>query len=87
MPCPLNDSPAPPTHTQGLLLTTADKFTSAPQFLRLWRNEALRIFHDRLICPEDKALVVGRMAELVQHRFPSCAEHTLASPILFGDFG
>ena len=78
---------AAPPPVQGLLLSTADKFSSAPQFLRLWRNEALRVFHDRLICQEDKQLVLNRMAELIEQKFPSCAQHTLTTPILFGDFG
>lgn len=59
---------------------------NAEQFLRLWRNEALRVFHDRLICMEDKQLVLNRMAELVEQRFPTCSAHTLQDPILFGDF-
>ena len=36
------------------------KFKTAGDFLGLWRNEALRIFHDRLISDEDKAIVVTR---------------------------
>lgn len=71
---------------EGLLLSTADKYKSAGDFLRLWRNECLRIFHDRLICPEDKQLVNNRLAELVEQRFPAVKEQTLKNPILFGDF-
>lgn len=40
--------------TEGLLLATPACFTTASQFVRLWRNEVLRVFHDRLISPEDK---------------------------------
>lgn len=40
--------------TEGLLLATPTHFTSSAQFVRLWRNEVLRVFHDRLISPEDK---------------------------------
>ena len=65
------------TLTQGLLLSTPDKMKSAEAFLRLWRNECLRVFHDRLICQEDKQLVVNRLTELVELRFPTCAQHTL----------
>eukprot|EP00798_Chlamydomonas_sp_ICE-L_P031818 gene31818-7022_t len=71
---------------EGLLLSTPDKIKSAEGFLRLWRNECLRVFHDRLICAEDKQLVVHQLAELVESKFPSCSAHALASPILFGDF-
>lgn len=59
---------------------------SAEQFLRLWRNEVLRVFHDRLINSDDKLMVCNRLAELVEQKFPTCAQHTLVDPILFGDF-
>lgn len=35
---------------------------------------------------DDKQLVVNRLSELVEQKFPIYAPHTLASPILFGDF-
>ena len=34
---------------EGMCLSTTDKFTTVAQFVRLWRNECLRVFHDRLI--------------------------------------
>ncbi|KAF5830619.1 hypothetical protein DUNSADRAFT_14266 [Dunaliella salina] len=71
---------------EGLLLSTPDKFHNAEQFLRLWRNEALRVFHDRLICPEDKQMVNSQITEVVEQYFEPCAAHTLADPILFGDY-
>ncbi|GFH05930.1 uncharacterized protein HaLaN_00475, partial [Haematococcus lacustris] len=71
---------------EGLLLSTPDKFKSAEQFLRLWHNEVLRVFHDRLINQDDKQLVINRLSELVEQRFPSCAAHALRMPILFGDY-
>lgn len=40
--------------TEGLLLATPTHFTTSAQFVRLWRNEVLRVFHDRLISAEDK---------------------------------
>ena len=39
---------------EGLLLSTPAHFSAPHAFVRLWRNECLRIFHDRLICDEDK---------------------------------
>ncbi|PNH08033.1 Dynein-1-alpha heavy chain, flagellar inner arm I1 complex [Tetrabaena socialis] len=71
---------------EGLLLSVGDCFKTPEQFLRLWHNEALRVLHDRLISVEDKRLVCERMEELVHQRFPNLAEHTLVSPVLFGDF-
>lgn len=33
------------------------RFQTASQMVRVWRNEALRVFHDRLINEDDKRLV------------------------------
>lgn len=44
------------------------------------------MLHDRLISTEDKHLLCERLEALVQQKFPNLAEHTLASPVLFGDF-
>ena len=71
---------------EGLLCATDDKFKTAGDFLRLWRNEALRIFHDRLISDEDKAIVVTKMHELVETEFEKHQERILQDPILFGDY-
>ena len=38
----------------GLSLTTSDRFTKVDQFVRLWRNECLRVIGDRLISDTDK---------------------------------
>jgi dynein heavy chain len=34
---------------EGLLQSTMDKFTDKKSFIRLWRNESMRVFCDRLI--------------------------------------
>ena len=71
---------------QGLLLSVQDKFTDVQGFLRLWRNECLRIFHDRLINQDDKAVVLGQITDLINSKYGGAAEHVLADPSLFGDF-
>nr|Q9SMH3.1 RecName: Full=Dynein-1-alpha heavy chain, flagellar inner arm I1 complex; AltName: Full=1-alpha DHC; AltName: Full=Dynein-1, subspecies f [Chlamydomonas reinhardtii]CAB56598.1 1-alpha dynein heavy chain [Chlamydomonas reinhardtii] len=71
---------------EGLLLTVGDVFKTPEQFLRLWRNECLRVLHDRLISTDDKRVMTERLEALVQQKFPNLAAHTLASPVLFGDF-
>lgn len=43
--------------TEGLLLATPTHFTTSAQIVRLWRNEVLRVFHDRLISTEDKQVI------------------------------
>jgi dynein heavy chain, axonemal len=54
--------------------------------LRLWRNECLRIFHDRLINQEDKTIVVNQITDLISSKYSGAAEHVLADPSVFGDF-
>lgn len=70
---------------EGLLMSTPDKYKSGHEFIRLWRNEILRVFHDRLICREDKEIVQSKIREIVNEKFGN-AEHILADPILFGDY-
>lgn len=53
---------------EGLLLASATTVPEPTAFLRLWRHEALRVFHDRLICPEDKQLMHAKLAEVVRRR-------------------
>lgn len=42
---------------EGLTRSTIDKFTTKESIIRLWRNEALRVFNDRLINEEDRVVV------------------------------
>lgn len=71
---------------QGLLMSVGDTVGTPESFLRLWRNECMRVLHDRLISVEDKLLLTERLAMLVEGKFPSFAASVLASPILYGDF-
>uniref|UniRef100_A0A669C7U5 Dynein axonemal heavy chain 10 n=1 Tax=Oreochromis niloticus TaxID=8128 RepID=A0A669C7U5_ORENI len=57
----------------GLTLTKPDR---SNLFVRVWRNECLRIFHDRLIDETDKALVI----------FTNNMSRCSIDPILFGDY-
>ena len=43
--------------TQGLCLSTPDRFDNPGQFVRLWKNECLRVFYDRLTSAGDKKIV------------------------------
>ena len=45
---------------QGLCQSTIDRFDTKSKFVRLWRNECLRVFYDRLINTTDKDLVQVR---------------------------
>ena len=70
---------------QGLLLTTPDKFASPASICRVWRNEALRVFSDRLITDEDIAFVNEQIGELLKANFSSESTDALRDPILYGD--
>ena len=45
----------------GLVLTTPDRFEKVEQFVRVWRNEVMRVIFDRLISEGDKELVQVRL--------------------------
>ncbi|XP_053509735.1 dynein axonemal heavy chain 10 isoform X2 [Ictalurus furcatus] len=70
----------------GLTLTNAERFLTVTQFVRVWRNECLRVFHDRLINETDKALVQGHIRTLIEEHFNSDLESAMRDPILFGDY-
>ncbi|KAG8456021.1 hypothetical protein GDO86_001999 [Hymenochirus boettgeri] len=70
----------------GLVLTTPERFQTVAHMVRVWRNEALRVFHDRLINEEDKLLVEGHIKHLIEEHFQSSLEHAMRDPILFGDY-
>uniref|UniRef100_A0A670YVL6 Dynein axonemal heavy chain 10 n=1 Tax=Pseudonaja textilis TaxID=8673 RepID=A0A670YVL6_PSETE len=70
----------------GLVQTTPERFQTITQMVRVWRNECLRVFHDRLINKADKALVQGLIQGLLETNFKDSAENALRDPILFGDF-
>ncbi|XP_013925275.1 PREDICTED: dynein heavy chain 10, axonemal-like, partial [Thamnophis sirtalis] len=70
----------------GLVQTTPERFQTVTQMVRVWRNECLRVFHDRLINKADKALVQGHIQHLLEANFKDSAENAIRDPILFGDF-
>lgn len=41
-----------------LTCLSSDRFLTVTKFVRVWRNECLRVYHDRLIDETDKALVI-----------------------------
>ncbi|KAM4891097.1 dynein axonemal heavy chain 10 [Sylvia borin] len=70
----------------GLTLTEPERFHTVTQMVRVWRNECLRVFHDRLINEADKELVQGHIKTLVEEHFADELEHVMRDPVLFGDF-
>ncbi|MGH0114673.1 UNVERIFIED_CONTAM: hypothetical protein FKN15_033990 [Acipenser sinensis] len=72
--------------SNGLTLTTPERFLTVTQFVRVWRNECLRVFHDRLINETDKTLVQNHIKNLIEEHFKAGTEMVLRDPILFGDY-
>ncbi|GAA6068452.1 dynein heavy chain 10, axonemal, partial [Tachysurus ichikawai] len=70
----------------GLTLTNAERFLTVTQIVRVWRNECLRVFHDRLVNETDKALVQGHIKSLIEEHFKADLESAMRDPILFGDY-
>jgi dynein heavy chain len=72
---------------EGLLQSTVDKFTTKELFIRLWRNEANRVFCDKLVDETDQTLISQTvMGELIKEHFKDVEEFVLKDPIIFGDY-
>lgn len=55
---------------EGLLLCTKDKVQEKHQLIRLWRNECIRVFADRLINDQDKNMVINEIiGDLIKKNF------------------
>ncbi len=72
---------------EGLMQVSIDKCQTKEQLVRLWRNECMRVFADRLVNDTDRSLVNDQLIpDLVKEFFPGTEEIVLQNPILFGDF-
>ena len=58
----------------GLFLTTMDRFNDPASLVRVWRNECLRVFYDRLTNDKDRDLISEHMSELLREYFAPHAE-------------
>lgn len=70
-------------------MVTSSTCTQKDTLLRLWVHEALRVFHDRLICIEDREMFKKMTSELVNKHFPTPITHAELfedRTIMFGDF-
>ncbi|XP_063229306.1 dynein axonemal heavy chain 10 [Bacillus rossius redtenbacheri] len=70
----------------GMCLTSSTYFTLPEQFVRVWRNEFVRVICDRLISYEDRDHMSQNIVEVVTSQFPEQAEYALRNPLLFGDY-
>jgi len=72
---------------EGLLLATLDKMGTKTKLIRLWKNECMRVFGDRLINDTDRGMVNNDIiGGLIQQFFKDVADEVNVSPILFGDY-
>jgi len=67
-------------------LATLDKFQKKEDLVRLWRNECLRVFSDKLVTEEDKKFINDQIQMLVGNYFPGTEEKVLSDPLLMLDF-
>lgn len=66
---------------------TIDKFMTKDSLIRLWRNECMRVFSDRLVNETDRNLVSDQLiGGLVKEYFPGTEEYVMKNPSLFGDY-
>ncbi|KAI8916282.1 dynein heavy chain and region D6 of dynein motor-domain-containing protein [Gorgonomyces haynaldii] len=71
---------------EGICQGTPDHFTESKQFVRLWRNETMRVFYDRLVTDQDREYVSKLINRLVLDNFEADEVYITKNPILFGDF-
>jgi dynein heavy chain len=73
--------------SQGTYQADPQIYTTAGQIVRLWRNECLRVYEDRLNDMKDKDLCgMQQIPSLVKANFSKIADEVLADPCVFGDF-
>ena len=72
---------------EGLCRATQEKFKKEEEIIRLWRNEVIRVFVDRMADDADKEFVNQLIEKQIKENFSAHAQFALQDPILFGDFG
>ena len=72
---------------EGVSFATPEKVPDGASVMRLWRNECMRVFHDRLISDSDRGFITGTIESLLHKHAPSADDATfaLADPLLYGD--
>eukprot|EP00118_Oscarella_pearsei_P005341 m.24505 g.24505 ORF g.24505 m.24505 type:complete len:2538 (+) comp28630_c0_seq1:2-7615(+) len=70
----------------GMSVTVPDRFEEAEKFVRVWRNECLRVFYDRLVTDKDREIVASHMEDMLTEHFVGQKDVALREPLLYGDF-
>ncbi|XP_063150960.1 dynein axonemal heavy chain 6 [Candoia aspera] len=73
---------------QGILQCDSTSVRDQNQIFRLFCHECQRIFHDRLICSEDKQYFYSMLSDMASKYFGVSvdADSFASKPILFGDY-
>lgn len=71
---------------QGFCQLTQTKFPNKESLIKLWKNECLRVFSDKLRTVEDKRLVEQLLDENLQRNFPENVEYVKTGDLIYGDF-
>jgi dynein heavy chain len=71
---------------EGMCLSTPDVVTDSGIFIRLWTNEMMRIFRDRLISIEDQKAFDTKLTTILTAEFANEKAQAEVRPIIFGDF-
>lgn len=70
---------------EGLCLATEDIFNKAESIVRLWRNECLRVYADRLFVT-DMVMLEKEIENIIRWAWPNSAEGAMKNPVLVGDY-
>ncbi|CAF1634888.1 unnamed protein product, partial [Didymodactylos carnosus] len=72
----------------GLVSTIPERFQTAAQLTRVWRNECLRVLYDRLIDSQDRKMVDDKLSQLIndQPLLKPHVEYIFRQPSLYGDY-
>ncbi|TNJ29738.1 IAD-1alpha dynein heavy chain [Giardia muris] len=73
---------------EGLCMALPEKFKSFASLVKLWRNEMVRVFSDRLICAEDHAFVAQKIGAAMTEFFSDVEgmDSAINDPLIYGDF-
>eukprot|EP00392_Amoebophrya_sp_AT5.2_P015196 g15395.t1 len=63
-----------------------ERIATDAQVVRMFRNEFLRVYEDRLNDDKDKDFVANQMKAIIGSNYGGCAEKVMAEPMVFGDF-
>ena len=60
-----------------------DSGVSQTLLVRLWAYEGIRLFHDRLVAPDERAWTLSLIASAAERHFPGVGTAATAQPMLF----